>query len=595
MIHIIKNNKWVITTSLICIFLGVLTFFTFINKSFVETNDFNLQLLLTADLILLVLFFILIFRSTYKVLKERKKGKLGSETSLKYMIFFSTTTLLPSILIAIFSLFLFNVVLQKYFEKRIKSVINNSANVARNYVEQIKISIEADVLLMMIDINNNSYMYYENPKKFLNLLTSQRLLRRLDEVHLLDSSGNVIMSNIINPSEDFLSPPEDAFIKSLEGRPIRIIDPFSNRTSALVKLENFIDTYLYVVKFMDPKIINYLKQSDQGVAFYYSVQDRKTGIKITFAIIYVLIVSLMLFLSLIIAINFSSRLTIPIINLIGASEKISTGDFNAKVPTINTDKEFEKLNDNFNSMIDKLKKQQDRLLLSERHSAWENVARKLAHEIKNPLTPIQLSIDRLREKYLNHIGKDSKNFSNYLNTITKQIKDIENLLNEFSDFARMPKPVLKKIDLNKVISRSVNLHELSETDIKFVFLKKNSPNYIFGDEEQFNRVFINLLKNSIESIHEKRIKNVDFKGKITIDIRIDSDYIYATIKDNGIGFDLVNKQKMITPYFTTKKSGTGLGLAVVTKIINDHNSSITFNSLDNGAKIEIAIPKHYDE
>ena len=106
-----------------------------------------------------------------------------------------------------------------------------------------------------------------------------------------------------------------------------------------------------------------------------------------------MIVSLLLFLSIILSISYASRLTSPIVNLIGASEKISSGDLNAKVPLIETDKEFQKLNQNFNSMLDKLKKQQDKLLLSERHAAWENVARKLAHEIKNPLTPIQLSID----------------------------------------------------------------------------------------------------------------------------------------------------------------------------------------------------------
>ena len=99
------------------------------------------------------------------------------------------------------------------------------------------------------------------------------------------------------------------------------------------------------------------------------------------------------------------------------------------------------------------------------------------------------------------------------------------------------------------------------------------------------------MKNSIESIREKRIKNVGFKGKIDIDIKEDSDYIYVTIVDNGIGFDQVNKTKMLTPYFTTKKKGTGLGLAIVTKIINDHNSTILFNSIKDGAKVEIILPK----
>ena len=175
--------------------------------------------------------------------------------------------------------------------------------------------------------------------------------------------------------------------------------------------------------------------------------------------------------------------------------------------------------------------------------------------------------------------------------MTNQIKDIEHLLNEFSDFARMPKPVLKKIDLNLIISRAINLHVLSEVDIKFLFQKGKSSKIIKGDEEQLNRVFINLIKNSIESINEKKIKNVDFKGKINVDIKEDSDYIYVTVVDNGIGFEEENKKKMITPYFTTKKKGTGLGLSIVTKIINDHNSTILFNSIKNGAKVEIIIPK----
>ena len=592
MIHIIKNNKWVIATSLICISFGLITFFTFINQSFIELNDFNLQILLFVDAIFLILFFTLIIRAAYKTLKDKKKGKLGSETSLRYMVFFSATTILPSVLIAIFSLVLFNIGVQQYFNKKIKSVVNNSREVTMDYVNQTRNSIEADILLMVLDVNRNSGLYYDNPARFQNLLATQRLLRRLDEVHLIDSSGSIIMSNIIDSTLEFVPPPEEAFTKSLDGKPVRIIDPDTNRTSALVKLNNFIDTYLYIVKFLDPKVITYLKQTNDAINFYYNVQNRKTGIKITFAIIYVLIVALLLFLSVIISINFASRFTRPIVNLIGASEKISTGDLSAKVPRIETDKEFKKLNENFNSMIDKLKKQQDKLLMTERHSAWENVARKLAHEIKNPLTPIQLSIDRIREKYLNKISGENKNLSGYLDTITKQIKDIEHLVNEFSDFARMPKPVFKKINLNEIILGVFNLHEMSVIKTEFTFNKIKSNYYVNGDEEQLNRVFINLIKNSIESINIKKSKDVDFKGKISVDIRDDSDYIYIIVEDNGVGFDQVDKKKMITPYFTTKKNGTGLGLAVVSKVINDHNSLILFNSIKNGAKIEITMPKY---
>ena len=334
MIDTIKNYKWIIATSLICILFGLLTFFTFTNQSFITLKDFNLQILLSVDLILLVLFLGLIIYETCKILNKKKRKKLGSKVNLKYILYFSSTTLLPSIIIAAFSLILFNVGLQRYFDDNIKTVVNNSSELARNYVEQTRNSIESDILLMVLDVNNKSTLYYENPNQFLNLLTSQRLLRRLDEVHLLDSSGNIIMSNIVDQSINFVPPPEEAFSRSLEGKPVRITDTRTNRTSALVKLDNFIDSYLYIVRFMDPKVINYLKQTGEAVSFYYSVQESKTGIKITFAVIYLLVVTLFLFLSIIISINFASRLTTPIINLIRASEKISSGDLNAKVPKI---------------------------------------------------------------------------------------------------------------------------------------------------------------------------------------------------------------------------------------------------------------------
>jgi len=593
MIHIIKKYKWVIATSLICILFGILTFFTFITQSSFQLKDSNLQILLLADLFLLLIFFFLIIRETYKIIKERRSKKLGSETSSRYFIFFTGTTLLPSILIAILSLVLFNVGLQKYFDKKIKSVVNNSAEIAKNYVEQTRNSVEADILLVLLDVNRNSELYYSNPKKFLSILATQRFLRKLDEIHLLDSSGNIIMSNIIDSKINFIPPPEEAFNLVLNGKPVRITDSKTNRTSALIKLDNFIDTYLYIVKFLDPKVMKYLQQTSEAVSFYYSVQESRTGIKITFAIIYLLIVSLLLFLAVIISINFSTRLTEPIINLIRASEKISSGDLNAKVPKIESDKEFEKLNENFNLMIDRLKKQQDKLLLTERHQAWENVARKLAHEIKNPLTPIQLSIDRIREKYLKN-SNDNRNFSTYLDTITKQIHDIEHLVTEFSDFARMPKPIFKKNNLNKIVYGAINLHELSESSIRFIYPSNKNPAYINCDQEQINRVLINLLKNSIESINEKKQKNSDIAGKINVDIKEDSDYIYVKIEDNGVGFEKVDKLKMVNPYFTTKEKGTGLGLAIVTKIINDHNSLITFNSTKNGAKVEIILPKKHE-
>ena len=169
MIHIIKNNKWVIATSAICLLFGLLTFFTFINRSFIEFNNLNFRILLFVDLLLLIFFFTIIIRETYIVLKNKKRGKPGSEISLKYIILFSATTLIPSVLIALFSLFLFNVGLQQYFDKKIKTVVNNSAEVARNYVQEKRNSIESDILLVALDINNQPSIFYNDPETFQNI------------------------------------------------------------------------------------------------------------------------------------------------------------------------------------------------------------------------------------------------------------------------------------------------------------------------------------------------------------------------------------------------------------------------------------------
>ena len=215
----------------------------------------------------------------------------------------------------------------------------------------------------------------------------------------------------------------------------------------MTKLNSLVDTYLYISRNIDPEILRYLNETEQAVSFYYSIENSQTGIKITFAVIYIIVVTLLLFLSTSIAITFASRLTKPIINLIKASDSISKGALDVKVPELAQDEELKLLNKNFNLMIQRLKEQQDKLLINERYEAWESVARKLAHEIKNPLTPIQLSIDSLREKYKNILGEQKQDFEKYLETINRQIKDIEKLVNEFSNFARMPRPILKKLIL----------------------------------------------------------------------------------------------------------------------------------------------------
>ena len=590
MFKIIKNFNWIILSSFLCIFMGIVTFLTFINEGFVPLTDKNLQSLLIIDLFLLLVFFTLIFKNFYRFYYARKKNKKGYQTNLKYISVFSLFTVIPSLIVAIFSLFIFNFGIQNYFDKQITNAVNNSYDVAKNYLEESKENVLSDVILMSVGLNRASGFYYSNQNRFKNIMKSEKILRRIDDVYLIDSLGNILLSDVRDVTEEFIIPSDEDYNQVLEGKPVFITGNLKNKTTVMSKLTSLVDTYLYISRNIDPEILRYLNETEEAVSFYYSVENSQTGIKVTFAIIYIIVVTLLLFLSTSIAITFASRLTKPIVNLIGASDSISKGALDVKVPDLDTDDEFKELNKNFNSMIERLKEQQDKLLTTERYEAWETVARKLAHEIKNPLTPIQLSIDSLREKYKDKLLNEGRDFEKYLETINRQIKDIEKLVNEFSNFARMPNPILKKMDIVNLINKYLDFIKMTSKNSVNLIVKTKST-LIYGDEDQLNRVLINLIKNSEEAFLEKIEKNPNFKGNIDIEINDNNDYIIIRLIDNGTGIS--DAKKAMTPYFTTKKTGTGLGLPIVTKIINEHsgNFSIKNKTSGSGTIVKISFPK----
>ncbi len=589
MFEFLKKNIFIIILSSITLFLGFLTFLTFIDRSFIELNQNNLQYLLIVNILLLLSLFVFIFLEVKKSIRN-DIDKDGLKSNKKYITYFSLFTLIPSILISIFSLFLFSFALEKYFDKKVTTVVNNSYELAKSYVEEVRNKIESDIILIAFDTNKSSKFLNDNNKEYVRFLKTQKLIRDIDEIHIIDQNKKLLFTNL-NDRTKYI-PPIDKTLKLVldDDRPLKIINAPENISAAIMRLQAFENRFLYVVKYLDKDISKYLNESQEAINFYYTVEERSTGIKISFAIIYIIIVTLLLFISITIAIRFSSRFFRSINNLIYASTAIGEGDLTTKVPEIKTDKDLEILNKNFNSMIVRLKNQQDKLIINERYEAWGNLARKLAHEIKNPLTPIQLSIDRIKEKYIQQVDENEKdNFEENLKIINNQIKQIGNLVNEFSDFARMPKPILKNNDLMKIINENIKL--LSEIDptIKIDFINNKSSILLECDKEQISRAVFNLIKNSIESIQQKAENISNFDKIITIEIFERNNQIYIIIIDSGLGFENIknNIKDILNPYFTTKKNGTGLGLSIVNKIINDHNGEINFVSIPNGAKIEI--------
>ena len=592
MLEFLKKNIFIFILSTITLFIGFLTFLTFIERSFIELNQNNLQYLLIINIFLLFLLFLAIFKEIKNSIKV-DIDKDGLTSNKRYITYFSLFTLFPSILISIFSLFLFSFALEKYFDKKVTTVVNNSYKLAKDYVQEVRNKIEADIILIAFDTNKSVKFLNNNKNEYIRFLRTQKLIRDVDEVHIINKEKKLLYSS---ENKNRYIPPVDKALNLVidDDRPLKMINAPANISAAIIRLQSFDDGFLYVVKYLDKNISNYLEESQEAINFYYNVQERSTGIKISFALIYIIIVSLLLFISITIAIRFSSRFFRSINNLILASNSIGKGDLNTKVPEIKTDKDMEVLNKNFNLMITRLKSQQEKLIINERHEAWGNLARKMAHEIKNPLTPIQLTIDRLKNSYSNQLDDiDRENFRDNLKIINNQIKEIEKLVNEFSDFARMPKPIFKENDLLILLRESINL--LSELDKSITInLKNNAKEIVFkSDREQLGRVFLNLIKNSIESIQEKSQKMSNINKNIGIELNDNNNHISLIINDTGVGFKNLNTniKDILNPYFTTKQKGTGLGLSIVNKIISDHGGSIEFISKDNGAEIKILFKK----
>ena len=315
MFNKLKGFKLVISLSIICIGLCILTFLAFINPKLLSFSNVNLQLLLAFDVALLVVFLLIVFKKSSNLYFLTKNKKIGAKTSIRYISLFTLFTFIPSFLIALFSLFIFNYGLQNFFNTQITKAVNSSYDVAKNYLDQNKKTVESDVFLMSVGLNRASTLFYSAPDRS-------------------DSNNSI----------NFTTPSEEEFNQALEGVPVSITNNIEDKTSAMIKLNSLIDTYLFISRNVDLEIIKYLNETEQAVNFYYTVENKQSGIKITFAIIYVLVVGLLLFISTIVAIAFADRLTRPIINLITASDNISKGILDSKVPESETDEEFSMLN-----------------------------------------------------------------------------------------------------------------------------------------------------------------------------------------------------------------------------------------------------------
>jgi two-component system nitrogen regulation sensor histidine kinase NtrY len=226
-----------------------------------------------------------------------------------------------------------------------------------------------------------------------------------------------------------------------------------------------------------------------------------------------------------------------------------------------------------------------RQLLDQRQAAWSDVARRIAHEIKNPLTPIQLATERLRRRYGKQIEKDAELFEELTDTIIRQVGDLRKMVDEFSSFARLPKPVFRQEDAVDLVRQALFLQEVANPDIAYTFAADADISPVSCDRHQFGQAMTNVLKNAAEAIEARgRDAEPDYKGRVTVQVAAEPHQLRVTIADNGVGLPS-SHENIMEPYVTTREKGTGLGLAIVKKIVEEHGGELTFTASATGGTV----------
>ncbi|QUS39965.1 PAS domain-containing sensor histidine kinase [Tardiphaga alba] len=643
-----------------------------------------------ATVLLLVL---IIAREIWKVVQARRRGRAAARLHVQIVSLFSVIAVLPAVLVSIVANVTLDRGLDRLFSGPTKAVIGNSLTVARAYVHEHAQLIRGDILGMANDLTHIRPLYDQDRGTFRSLLSANATSRNLPGAMLIDKDRQVLESAQTGIRQDFSTPAPEFLQNVNENEPEIAIIPEGNYVAAVIRLRAYDNTFLYVARLLDPRVVAQLKQTEASVAEYAELESRKLGIQVAFGLMFTVIALTVLMSSVLIGLNFANWLVAPIRRLMSAANVVSTGDLHVQVPVIQSEGDLAHLGETFNKMTSELRSQRDELVSAsdvidsrrrfieavlssasagiigvdgsnvigilnrsaeklvghsesevlghplheiipeldelmqnaressqrlvqgqitidregrernlsvrisaeqtsqsrdsyiitldditdlvsaQRTSAWADVARRIAHEIKNPLTPIQLSAERIKRKFGKVIVDDKQIFEQCTDTIVRQVDDIRRMVDEFSRFARMPKPVIEGEDVADTVRQAVFLMRVGHPDLDINAEIKQEPMKAQFDRRLISQALTNIIKNATEAIEAVPPEELG-KGRIDVIAACENDMIVIDVVDNGIGLPTANRSRLLEPYVTTREKGTGLGLAIVGKVLEDHGGGI---------------------
>ncbi len=696
---------------------GIITFAAMTRSPFFTTDPTVVMILTVLDLVFLLLLGAVIAQRVFSIWRRRRHNQAGARLQVRMVSVFTLLAVAPALLVATCAVVFFYFGVETWFSKHVKTSLNESLEVAQAYVEEHKQVLRADALAMANDLNRQAVLLSSDPVRFAQAVSTQAYLRNLTEVIVFDGSGKILARSGLSFALSLEPITDEMLHHARQGDVTLIISDNDDRVRALVQLDNFVDTYLFVGRPVEAKVLAHMDTTQQAVSEYKKLELKRSGLQLTISLIFAAVATLLLLTAVWFGMNFATRLVGPISQLIDAADRVRNGDLNARVPEAGPggDDELERLGRAFNRMTSQLGAQraelveanrqldfrrrfteavlsgvsagivgldpeyrinlmnasaaeffgvvdpasinghavaelapelqavvqamptgsrffesqiemrqpgkQARTLLvrvsseladsetrgyvvtfddmselvsAQRTAAWADVARRIAHEIKNPLTPIQLSAERLRRKYANEIITEPEVFQTCTATIIRHVEDIGRMVDEFSAFARMPAPVIKEHELRELCRQAVFLQATGRGDIRYIQDLPPSPCYAECDSRQIAQALTNLLKNAAEAIDARPvpIEGQLPQGEIRIHLHSKDEFIELSVEDNGKGLPVEDRKSLTEPYVTTRSKGTGLGLAIVKKIMEEHRGELTLTDrAGGGAVVRLSWPR----
>ena len=696
---------------LVALGIGIMTIYQLSQFDPVGTDSGTLTTLIVIDLIAVVIVGGFVIRQILRLWVERRQKMAGYQLHWRLALLFGGVAALPAVITTAFALFVVDYSLRGWFADRISTAVTGSVQVADSYFEEHSSSIRSDVLTIANDVNREAFKLLSEPNLLNQYLTNQAALRNLSEAIILDGTGQVVAKSRFAFAVTFTSIGGDWLAKARQGEVVILRGDQTNKLRAAVKLNSFVDAYLFVGRFIDRSVLEAVDSTRLAAADYQQLGISQLDLQVSFAFVFGLILALLLITALWIGLNLATAIVEPLGSVISVAEQVRDGNLSERVPEGLEVDEIARLGLSFNNMLDELTRSREQLvqanmqidrrrefteavlsgvssgvigldkdrkvtlpnmtacqllqraetdlignrleevvpefasliasgasrrrkfveeqiiltgegkrltlrariatekvdgrvigyvvtfddvtdlLAAQRKAAWSDIARRIAHEIKNPLTPIQLAADKLRRKYKPDDEVASEQFSEYLSIIGRQVDDIGRMVDEFSAFARMPQPVMQPLSLRELAIGQVALFEGQGVAIKASLGAKDVPAMVIGDAGLLRQALTNIIQNAMDSLGGAGLE----KPRIDLELTSHEGVFKLAVTDNGPGFPDIDRARLVEPYVTKRDKGTGLGLAIVSKIVQDHGGELELqDAKGGGARVVINLPQ-YDE